>query len=150
MADAPVQHAAGAHLSVADLRTEQSRVRSRIHRQLVAPTGLSDSAEDDPGRSQRDGGPVSFSARGRCVASWRLLQAGWPLVVLLLARASAAHAQSSSGPDAMTGAISTVIRPGDVVRLRIWREPDLSGEFTVDETGTVVLPKLGAVTITGA
>ncbi len=92
---------------------------------------------------------MSFSARSRCVASWRLLQAGWPLVVLVLARASAAHAQSSSGPDAMAGAISTVIRPGDVVRLRIWREPDLSGEFTVDETGTVVLPKLGAVTITG-
>jgi polysaccharide biosynthesis/export protein len=37
------------------------------------------------------------------------------------------------------------VRPGDVVRLRIWQEPDLSGEFTVHETGTVVLPKLGPV-----
>jgi polysaccharide export outer membrane protein len=37
------------------------------------------------------------------------------------------------------------LRPGDQVRLKIWREPDLSGDFAVDESGTVVLPKLGAV-----
>jgi protein involved in polysaccharide export with SLBB domain len=36
-----------------------------------------------------------------------------------------------------------VVRPGDRIRLRVWREPDLSGDFTVDEHGTVVLPKLG-------
>jgi protein involved in polysaccharide export with SLBB domain len=35
------------------------------------------------------------------------------------------------------------LRPGDVVRLRIWREPDLSGDFPVNESGIVVLPKLG-------
>ena len=27
------------------------------------------------------------------------------------------------------------LRPGDVVRLRIWREPDMSGDFAVDEIG---------------
>lgn len=37
------------------------------------------------------------------------------------------------------------VRPGDVVRLKIWQEPDLSGDFTVHETGTVVIPKLGPV-----
>jgi len=42
------------------------------------------------------------------------------------------------------GAPGTV-RPGDVVRLRIWQEPDLSGDFTVHETGAVVVPKLGPV-----
>jgi protein involved in polysaccharide export with SLBB domain len=35
------------------------------------------------------------------------------------------------------------LQPGDVVRLRIWREPDLSGEFPVDESGTAVFPKIG-------
>lgn len=35
------------------------------------------------------------------------------------------------------------LRPGDAVRLRIWREPDLSGDFPVNESGVVVLPKLG-------
>lgn len=37
------------------------------------------------------------------------------------------------------------LRPGDVIRLRIWREPDLTGEFAIDEGGVVVLPKIGAV-----
>jgi polysaccharide biosynthesis/export protein len=36
-----------------------------------------------------------------------------------------------------------VVRPGDRVRLKVWREPDLSGEFVVDEHGVVVLPKIG-------
>ena len=40
------------------------------------------------------------------------------------------------------------LRPGDVIRLRIWREPDLSGDFTVDERGRVVLPKVGRVQAT--
>lgn len=34
-------------------------------------------------------------------------------------------------------------RPGDVLRISIWREPDLSGDFSVDETGSVVLPRIG-------
>lgn len=35
------------------------------------------------------------------------------------------------------------LSPGDVVRISIWREPDLSGEFLVDESGIVTLPLLG-------
>ena len=42
-----------------------------------------------------------------------------------------------------------VLRPGDVIRLRIWREPDLSGEFPIDETGVVVFPKIGPYAVTG-
>ena len=41
------------------------------------------------------------------------------------------------------------VAPGDVVRVQIWREEDMSGEFTVHEDGTVVLPKLGPFTVTG-
>ena len=48
-----------------------------------------------------------------------------------------------------TGTDALVIRPGDVVRLRIWREPDLSGEFPVDDQGIATLPKLGAVEVSG-
>jgi polysaccharide export outer membrane protein len=40
------------------------------------------------------------------------------------------------------------LRPGDRVRLNIWREPDLSGEYQVDERGEVVFPKLGAMRVT--
>lgn len=39
--------------------------------------------------------------------------------------------------------------PGDLIRLNIWREPDLTGEFLVHEDGTAVLPKIGPVHVTG-
>jgi polysaccharide export outer membrane protein len=45
---------------------------------------------------------------------------------------------------ALRAPVSALVQPGDVVRMAIWREPDLSGDFRVDETGVVVLPKLGA------
>ncbi len=32
-----------------------------------------------------------------------------------------------------------------MIRLGIWREPDMSGEFQVDEAGVVVFPRLGEV-----
>ena len=38
--------------------------------------------------------------------------------------------------------------PGDVIRLNIWREPDLNGEFLVHEDGTAVLPKIGPLHVT--
>ena len=43
---------------------------------------------------------------------------------------------------------SSPARPGDVVRLRVWREPDLTGDFVIEETGMVVLPRLGPVEAT--
>ena len=49
--------------------------------------------------------------------------------------------QSAANP----GFTSSALHPGDVLRVRILREPDLSGEFTIDETGVVMLPKLGPV-----
>ncbi|MBI4538238.1 MAG: polysaccharide biosynthesis/export family protein [Gemmatimonadetes bacterium] len=39
--------------------------------------------------------------------------------------------------------------PGDVIDVRIWLEPDLSGKFQVDEDGAVVLPLLGRKQVVG-
>ena len=41
------------------------------------------------------------------------------------------------------------LQPGDIIRTRIWREPDLSGEFSVDEKGTAVFPRLGPISVVG-
>ena len=41
------------------------------------------------------------------------------------------------------------LRPGDVIRLRILREPDMTGEFPINEDGVAVLPRLGRTTVTG-
>lgn len=69
------------------------------------------------------------------------------LLLVGLTGGSALVAQSTppaaTAPTQPTG----VLLPGDLVRLRIWREPDLSGDFQVDEQGTVVLPKIGALSI---
>jgi protein involved in polysaccharide export with SLBB domain len=35
------------------------------------------------------------------------------------------------------------LRPGDAVRLVFWRDPSLSGEYPIDETGVLVLPHIG-------
>jgi protein involved in polysaccharide export with SLBB domain len=39
------------------------------------------------------------------------------------------------------------LRPGDVLRMRIYLEPDLSGEFPINEHGSATLPRLGDVPI---
>lgn len=70
------------------------------------------------------------------------------LVAPLLPQPSLARAQDpvqASTADSSGG----TLKPGDVVRLKIWREPDLSGDFLVDETGAVVLPKLGRIQVVG-
>lgn len=63
------------------------------------------------------------------------------LPVLLLLATSTAMAQQSA-PDSVT------LQPGDLINVQIWREPDLSGSFVVDEHGVVVLPLLGERPVT--
>ncbi len=75
---------------------------------------------------------------------------------LLLVKAPEAQAQSvaadSTAPSptvvAIAGNDTSSLRPGDVLRLRIWREPDLSGDFPIDETGQAILPRLGPTPVT--
>lgn len=73
------------------------------------------------------------------------------LLVLALATLAAEAQQpppsGGIGSFTATGPVDP-LRPGDVVRLRIWREPDLSGDFPVDENGVVMLPKLGPTQVT--
>lgn len=45
-------------------------------------------------------------------------------------------------------AAQELVQPGDVVRLWIWREEELSGEFPVPATGVVIFPKIGAQKVT--
>jgi polysaccharide export outer membrane protein len=44
---------------------------------------------------------------------------------------------------------SLTLNPGDLVRIQIWREQDLSGDFPVDESGVVTLPLVGPKRVTG-
>ncbi|HSU17078.1 polysaccharide biosynthesis/export family protein [Longimicrobium sp.] len=42
-----------------------------------------------------------------------------------------------------------MLNPGDLVRIQIWREADMSGDFPVDEGGVVTLPLIGPKRVTG-
>lgn len=70
-----------------------------------------------------------------------------PLLLLVLAAPSlAAQRTGSISAPALVG---HPLLPGDAVSLKIWREPDLSGDFTVDESSVVVLPKVGPLNVRG-
>lgn len=63
------------------------------------------------------------------------------MLVVLTQSVAGAQLASNSRPGELA------LSPGDVVRISIWREPDLSGEFLVDEDGVVTLPLLGKRTV---
>lgn len=71
------------------------------------------------------------------------------LVVATLAAAACASAPSGPAITAAPLPRSFGLRAGDMVRVRIWREPDLSGDFIVDEYGRVTLPLVGARQVLG-
>src|SRR5512143_166442 len=72
----------------------------------------------------------------------------FPIRNLLLAAAIAAcgtAAPVAQGPaPAPTG-----IRPGDVVKVEVWREPDYTREYLVDTRGAINLPQLGLLRVAG-
>src|SRR5262249_36593226 len=53
-------------------------------------------------------------------------------------------------PQSASVADSAPLGPGDAIRTTFWREPQMSGEYRVDETGTVVLPLLEPATSGGS
>lgn len=77
-----------------------------------------------------------------------LLIAGW-VVAPLCARAQATSGDPAPSPDSTWEDQQAPLHPGDRIRLKIWREPDLSGEYDVDEAGQAVFPKVGPMQVTG-
>ena len=64
-------------------------------------------------------------------------------ILLTLAAAPApAETQSVQDPEEL------LLVPGDILRVVVWRELDISGDFQVDQDGTLVLPLLGQLLVT--
>ena len=72
----------------------------------------------------------------------RLLTSLFVALLLLAGRGT----QAQSTPAAADGQSRLVA--GDALRVEVWREKDLSGEFIVDEQGIVTLPLLGRIDVT--
>ena len=71
----------------------------------------------------------------------------WTLLFLLWIAAAASSVEAQAAAGAAVGEVA--LRPGDIVRVSIWREADLSGDFAVNERGTVVFPLLGERSVVG-
>lgn len=79
----------------------------------------------------------------------------------LLLSAGTAAAQTGAEPPAsppaapaerppfLSDTAAITLRPGDLLRIQVWREPDLQGEFQVDMDGVVILPLIGEKRVTG-
>jgi polysaccharide export outer membrane protein len=73
-----------------------------------------------------------------------------PILLLALLLCGAAYpyavvAQQVTAPG--VNRVQPAPQPGDKVRLRVYRESELSGEFTVPEDGVVTFPKVGRVKV---
>jgi polysaccharide export outer membrane protein len=77
-----------------------------------------------------------------------VLAVGWAAAPLA-ARAQAAPGDSASSSESTAEYLQAPLHPGDRIRLKIWREPDLSGDYDVDESGQAVFPKVGSLHVTG-
>lgn len=69
------------------------------------------------------------------------------IVTLCCLIVSESQAQEATQGPAPTGPASH-LSPGDVIRLRVWREETITGEYRVDSDGTVVFPRLGPIKVT--
>jgi polysaccharide export outer membrane protein len=70
------------------------------------------------------------------------------ICLLFLMVGSQVHAQGAAQP-ALSASASFRLQPGDVVRLAVKDEPDLTGQFPVFSDGTVLLPLIGVVRVSG-
>src|SRR6266581_231123 len=69
----------------------------------------------------------------------------WLAAALLMAPVWSAAAQRAAQPPS-----DAVLRPNDVLRITVWRHPDLSGEFVVATDSTLVHPVYQVVRVAGA
>lgn len=78
----------------------------------------------------------------------------WLLPVLLPVLLLVAVGCAPVNPNTLPPIPPEVLQPwrvqgGDVIRMRVWREPDLSGEVTVQPDGSAVFPALGRLGVAG-
>lgn len=73
-------------------------------------------------------------------------QRKFPFLALLIASLGASDASAQERPIAPA---FEVLRPGDIIRLTVWREPSITGEYFVDERGRISLPFIGEIDVGG-
>ena len=60
------------------------------------------------------------------------------------------HAQAGGATrDKIPARSAGVVQPGDALRIAVYRERDLNGEYLIDSRGTVQIPGLGVIQVAG-
>lgn len=67
---------------------------------------------------------------------------------VLVAQRAPLPADSITQPSSRPASDNQRLHAGDVIRVNIWREPALTGDFPVDESGAVTLPLIGRRQVT--
>jgi len=80
-----------------------------------------------------------------------MMRAGLLLLWITIAafHPSGSQAQSATGDRAEAALDTFGVQPGDLIRLKVWREPEMSGDVVIDEAGEATLPRLGPVQVAG-
>lgn len=71
------------------------------------------------------------------------------LVPLLALAATAGLAPTAPAQEPAARQQASALLPGDLIRVEVYREPDIKGEYMVDEEGFVVLPLVGRQPVVG-
>ncbi len=71
------------------------------------------------------------------------------LVLLLAGSRLAAQSPSRSGPPAGTATPNYVVGPGDRLRINVWNQDNVSGEYVVAGDGSFTFPLIGRVAASG-
>jgi protein involved in polysaccharide export with SLBB domain len=71
------------------------------------------------------------------------------ILAVVLGSVASIQAQAQDASSTANPASSFVLRPGDALRITIWPNSELGGEFVIDDAGYVHLPVLAAVRVAG-
>ena len=74
------------------------------------------------------------------------------VVAFCLFLLSAIHLQAQAGPTARADVPTQVtfsVQPGDILRVGVWPELSLGGDYPIEESGLVFVPILGGVQVSG-
>lgn len=71
------------------------------------------------------------------------------LLAAVLTMSACGARQAAVSPDRIAQEPITAVKPGDVLQIQVWPQPEMGGEFPVEETGYVYLPVIGQVEATG-
>lgn len=82
-------------------------------------------------------------------SSYRSLVLVWLTVALVGISMVGCAARSPEVQEALAAPEPVRIQPGNLLRIKVWPDSSLGGEFPVEETGNVYLPLIGAVPVGG-